>query len=67
MGCFEKSPTRSPFAGIEMKLSLPILQDEAPGDFSILKGQITDVIDEKQKFGRKVPDLLGEVVMRTGF
>ena len=66
MGCLEKLPTRSTFAGIEMELSLPILHDEVPGDISILKGQVTDVIDEKQKFGWEVPDLLGEIIMRTG-
>ena len=50
-----------------MKISLSVLQDETPGDFAILKGQIPDVIDEEQEFGGKVLNLPGEVIMSTRF
>ena len=67
MGRPETPPTCGPVAGIEMKFALPILQDEGPGEFPILKCQIADVIDEKEKLRWEVPNLSGKVVMRTRF
>ena len=63
MGPFEATPARAPLAGVQTKLALQIAQHEIPGEFPILQSQVPDVVDEKEKFRWKLPNLLREVVV----
>ena len=65
MGRIETLPTCDSFTGVKVKVALSIVQDEVAGRFPILKGQVPDVIDEKEKLRGKASNLFGEVVVRS--